>query len=117
MLSTDISNYNCTVIGFFKRIVLKTLLVFTFLEIFMAIQVSKMYGLSIYDDNGAYLGKAYDLILNLESGDVVRITTEPLKDISDSKEDMNKVIQQKSILFKRVKSVKDIVVVGRKAGQ
>ena len=76
-----------------------------------------MYGLGIYDDNGAYLGKAFDLILDMESGDVIRITTEPLRDITNTKEDINKVLQQKSILFKRVKSIKDIIVVGKKAGQ
>jgi sporulation protein YlmC with PRC-barrel domain len=72
-----------------------------------------MYGMNIYDQSGAFLGKAYDVILNLHKGEVVRITTEPLKHLSKTKEDMTKMLQKKSILFKRVKSLKDIIVVGR----
>ena len=77
----------------------------------MSIRVSKIYGLSIYDSKGVLLGKAYDLILNLEKGEVVRITTEPLKSMGKSKEEMTKILQKKSILFKRVKTIRDIVVV------
>lgn len=83
------------------------------LTINMTVLVSKMYGLSIFDDNGLLLGKTFDLILNLEKGEVVRITTEPLKSISGSKEELTKLLQQKSILFRRVKSIKDIIVVGK----
>ena len=79
----------------------------------MSVRVSKIYGLNIYDDKGALLGKAYDLILNIEKGEVVRITTEPLKSMGKSKEEMTKILQKKSILFKRVKSIGDIVVVGK----
>ena len=79
----------------------------------MTFQVSKIYGLSIYDDNGTFIGKAFDLVLNMETGEVIRITTEPLKNISGSKEDWVKTLQKKSILYKRVKSVRDIIVVGK----
>jgi len=79
----------------------------------MTVRVSKIYGLSIFDDNGLLLGKAFDLILNLEKGEVVRITTESLKSITGSKEELTKLLQQKSILFRRVKSIKDIIVVGK----
>ena len=79
----------------------------------MSFPISKMYGLSIYDENGGFIGKAYDLILNLETGEVVRITTEPLKSISSTKDELTKTLQKNSIMFKRVKSVRDIIVVGR----
>lgn len=79
----------------------------------MSIRVSNIYGLNIYDDRGALIGKAYDLILNMEKGEVVRITTEPLKSMGKSKEEMTKLLQQKSILFKRVRSIRDIIVVGK----
>ena len=78
----------------------------------MAIRASKMYGLDIYDDNGAYLGKTHDLILNLETGELVRVTTEPLKSVL-SKEELPKMLQQKSIMYKRIKSVRDIIIVGK----
>lgn len=79
----------------------------------MTVRISKIYGLNIFDDNGLLLGKAFDLILNLEKGEVVRITTEPLKSISGSKEELTKLLQQKSILFRRVRSIKDIIVAAR----
>ncbi len=79
----------------------------------MSFLLSKMYGLNIYDDNGRYLGKVYDVILNVETGDVVRITTEPLKKITTSREELVKTLQKKSIMFKRVKSVGDILIVGK----
>lgn len=79
----------------------------------MTVRISKLYGLNIYNENGLFLGKAYDFILNLENGEIVRVTTEPLKSISASKEELTKLLQKKSILYKRIKSVKDIIVVGK----
>ena len=79
----------------------------------MTVRASKMYGMSIYDESGEYIGKAYDLILNYETGEIVRITTEPLKSISFTKSEVTKTLQKKSIMYKRVKSVKDIIVIGR----
>ncbi|MEM0372229.1 MAG: PRC-barrel domain-containing protein [archaeon] len=79
----------------------------------MTFPISQMYGLSIFDIDGAYLGKAHDFILNMETGEVVRITTEQIKSISSAKEDLAKLLQKKSIMYKRVKSVKDIIVVGK----
>lgn len=78
----------------------------------MAIRASKLYGLDIYDTDGGYIGKASDLILNLEKGEVVRLTTEPLKS-SLTKEELPEIIQKKSVLYRRVTSVKDILIVGK----
>jgi sporulation protein YlmC with PRC-barrel domain len=78
----------------------------------VAVTASRLYGLDIYDTEGGYIGKVSDLILNLEKGEVVRITTEPLRG-SLTKEELPKIIQEKSILYKRVKSVRDIVIIGK----
>ncbi|RLG21208.1 hypothetical protein DRN74_02990 [Candidatus Micrarchaeota archaeon] len=78
----------------------------------MVVRVSQMYGLEIYDTDGSYIGKAYDLILNLEKGEVVRITTEPLGKIK-SPEKIEEIIKRKSILFSRVRNIKDIIVVNK----
>ena len=79
----------------------------------MSVRVSEMYGLEIYDSDGAYVGKAHDLLLNMEKGEVVRITTEPLGRIK-SPEKIPEIIQKKSILYSKVKSVRDIIVLGRR---
>ena len=76
------------------------------------IKASRLYGLDIYDSNGGHLGKVHDLVLNLEAGEVVRLTTEPLHSRL-SKEKIPEIIQNKSILYKRVNSARDILIVNR----
>jgi sporulation protein YlmC with PRC-barrel domain len=78
----------------------------------MGITASRMYGLDIYDTEGAYLGKVNDIIINLEKGEIVRVTTEPLRG-SLTKEELPKVLQEKSILYKRVQSVGDIMLISK----
>ena len=78
----------------------------------MSYTISRMYGLAIYDDEGNHLGKANDFIINMETGEVIRITTEPIRTLAGSKDKTSKMLQKKSILYKRVRSVKDIIVVG-----
>ena len=80
----------------------------------MTKRISTLYGMDIYTDDAGYIGKVNDIILNLEKGEVVRITTEPLKTIS--KEEAKKVLKEKSILYKNVRSVRDIMLVSRKGG-
>lgn len=80
----------------------------------MSIRISRLYGMDIYTDDAGYIGKVNDVILNLEKGDVVRITTEPLRTIS--KDEAKKVLREKSILYRNVRSVRDIMLVSRKGG-
>jgi len=76
------------------------------------IKASKLYGLDIYDSDGARIGKVHDLILNLEAGEVVRLTTAPLH-TRMSREKIPELIQKQSILYKRVNSARDILIVNR----
>ena len=80
----------------------------------MAVRISRLYVTDIYTDGAGYLGKINDIILNLETGKVVRITTEPLKNVS--KERAHEVLRQKSVLYKNVKSVGDIMIVSKSGG-
>ncbi|MCD4740684.1 PRC-barrel domain-containing protein [archaeon] len=75
------------------------------------IHISELYGIDIYGDDGKYVGKVNDVILNLEKGRVVRITTEPLRFVS--KVQAKSVLKEKSILYKNVRTVGDILIVGR----
>ena len=79
----------------------------------MTVKVSKLYGIDIYSDGGAYIGKVHDVILNMEKGEVVRLTTEPLRTVQ--KEHAKKLLQEKTVLFKNVHSVGDILIVGKRA--
>lgn len=74
--------------------------------------MSKLYGMDIYTDTGKFLGKVQDLIVDLEKGEVVRITMEPIS--FRTKEDARRILGEASILYKNVKSVEDVVVVSKR---
>ncbi len=76
----------------------------------MSVEISGVYGKPIYDTKGRYIGKVNDLILDMEDGKVVRITTKELKRLS-SKEELSKTLKDNSVLYDRVESVSDIVLV------
>lgn len=78
----------------------------------MAIKISEMYGKDIYDTEGEYVGKANDLILDTEEGRAVRVTTEELNKLS-SKEELSQTLKDNSVLYDRVKSISDIVLVSK----
>ncbi len=74
----------------------------------MTMKLSELYGMDVFTDSGKFLGTAQDFIVDLESGAVVRILLEPLP---ASKEQAKAVLREKSILYKNVKSVEDVIVV------
>jgi len=75
----------------------------------MSVRLSKLFGMDVYDFEAGYKGKVYDIIINLEKGKLETITTEPLK--VKTKSDAKKILSEKSIPYKNVKSVKDIIIV------
>ena len=79
----------------------------------MATRVSKIYGMDIYTDGGKFLGRVQEILLDLEKGEVVRLTMEPLNSVS--KDEAKRILRDKSVLYKSVKSVEDVVVVTKSA--
>jgi len=75
----------------------------------MSVKLSKLFGMDVYDFEAGYKGKVYDIIINLEKGRLETITTEPLK--VKTKSDAKKILAEKSIPYRNVKSVKDIIIV------
>ena len=75
----------------------------------MAIKLSSLMGMDIYTDNAQYIGKVYDVILDLQKGEVVRLTLEPIR--VTSKEDAKRVFKEKTILYKNVKAAENIIIV------
>lgn len=71
-------------------------------------KITELYHMDIYSDSGQYLGEVQDLILDLEKGEVSRILTMPWK---NARGDVKGVLKQKSILYKNVKNVGDVVLV------
>jgi len=75
----------------------------------MTIRLSKLFGMDIYTGDAQYKGKVFDVVINLEKGKLETITTAPLK--PRSKQEAKKIISEKSIPYKNVKSAKDIIIV------
>jgi len=80
----------------------------------MTTKLSRMYGMDIFTDGGKFLGNAQDFIVDAESGEISRVLLEQLP---PSKEDARKVLREKSILYKNVKSVEDVIVVTKGIGR
>ncbi len=80
----------------------------------MTTRLSKLFGMDIYTETAEHKGKVYDLVINLEKGKIETITTEPLK--AKTKQEAKKIISEKSIPYKNVKSTKDIVLVSSAKG-
>ncbi len=77
----------------------------------MGVRVSRLYGMDVYSDNGKYLGRAQELILDLEKGEILRITLEPLGSVT--REDAKRILRERSILYKNVRSVEDVIMVSK----
>jgi len=76
------------------------------------LRLSELFGRDIYTDIGDYKGKVYDIVVNLETGKLETITTEPLK--VKTKQQAKKIITEKSIPYRNVLAVKDIIIVASK---
>lgn len=72
-------------------------------------RVSEIYNKDVYSDSGQYLGEVREMIIDLEKGEVSRILMEEPKSISN--EDLKKILQKKSVLYKSIKNVGDVVLV------
>ncbi|MFH1391241.1 MAG: PRC-barrel domain-containing protein [Candidatus Diapherotrites archaeon] len=81
----------------------------------MTIRLSKLFGMDIYTTDADHKGKVFDLVINLEKGKIETITTEALK--ARSKAEAKKIISDKSIPYNKVRSAKDIIIVGSTAKQ
>lgn len=74
----------------------------------MTTKLSRLYGMDIFTDSGKFLGNAQDFIVDVEAGELSRVLLEQLPGAKDA---AKVAIQEKSILYKNVKSVEDVIVV------
>ena len=75
----------------------------------MTVKLSYLIGLDIYTDTAQFIGKVYDIIIDLEKGEIVRLTLEPIK--AASKDDAKRIFKEKTVLYKTVKAVEKIVII------
>ena len=72
-------------------------------------KISEIYNMDIYSDAGQYLGEVHDAIIDLERGEVSRLLMEEWKSVD--RDEAKKILQQKSILFRNIKNIGDVVLI------
>ena len=72
-------------------------------------KISDIYNMDIYSDAGQYLGEVRDAIIDLERGEVSRLLMEEWKSVD--RDEAKKILQQKSILFRNIKNIGDVVLI------
>ena len=72
-------------------------------------KVSEIYNMDIYSDAGQYLGEVKDAIVDLQTGEVSRLLMEEWR--NSSEEEVRRLLQHKSVLFRNVKNIGDVVLV------
>lgn len=77
----------------------------------MSKRLSDLYGMDIYTQKASYVGKVEDIILNLEKGDIMRLSLKPLRGDVSSNEDVKRILQQESIPYNEVLEVGDVILV------
>lgn len=78
----------------------------------MGILVSELYGKQIITTGGERIGRVEDVILDFESGEVGSILLVKLENIARS-DNTAQELKKNSVIFKRVKSISEAIVVGR----
>ena len=72
-------------------------------------RISEIYNMDIYSDTGQYLGEVRDAIIDLERGEVSRLLMEEWR--NSERDEAKKALTQKSVLFKNIKDIGDVVMV------
>ncbi len=75
----------------------------------MVLKLSQLIGMDIYTDNAQFVGKVYDVIIDLQKGEVVRLTLAPIK--ATNKDEARQVFHEKTVLYKSVKAVEKIIII------
>ncbi len=73
-------------------------------------KLSELYGMDIFTDKARYLGKVEDVILNLDGGEVMRLTLEPLREGVLSKDRVGSILRTKSIKYSDVSEIGDVIM-------
>ncbi|MGC8710200.1 MAG: PRC-barrel domain-containing protein [Candidatus Micrarchaeia archaeon] len=77
----------------------------------MGINLSELYGKKIITSAGKMLGDVKAVVLDVENGSVSHLLTTKLESLAKS-EDVKRDLSKNSILYKRVKSIAETIIVG-----
>ncbi len=76
----------------------------------MSIRLSRLYGLDIYTEKAEYVGKVEDVVLNIDSGEVMRLSLKSFKANTLPPEEIKRIIQEESIGYNDVRSLSDVII-------
>lgn len=79
----------------------------------MSKRLSELYGMDVYTVKANYVGKVEDVILNLEKGEVMRLSLRPFKGGMLPSDEVKKILQAESISYADVGEVGDIVLINK----
>lgn len=82
----------------------------------MSKRVSELYGMDMYTQKGQYVGKVADVILNIEKGEVMRLSLQAFKGGTIPGDEVKKIIQSESVGYDEVVEVGDIIIVQKGPG-
>ncbi len=71
-------------------------------------KLSGLLGLDVYSGGAKYVGKVCDVIVDLQAGEVSRLALQPMADSSRNSPEWFKA---NTLLYKRVKTVSDVVLI------
>jgi sporulation protein YlmC with PRC-barrel domain len=75
----------------------------------MVKRLSELYGMDMYTVGGKYIDRVEDVILNLERGEVMRLSLRPFR--GDVGADSGKkILQDETVGYNEVQAVEDIVL-------
>lgn len=76
----------------------------------MSKRLSELYGMDIYTEKAEHVGRVEDVILNLENGEVMRLSLKSFKARTLPSDDVRRIIQEESIGYNDVVRVGDIIL-------
>ena len=79
----------------------------------MTISVGDLYGKRIITSTGSILGEVKEVVLNMDSGEVSHLLLTRIENLAKS-ENMRETLLKNSILYRRVKSVSQTIIVSNK---
>ena len=77
----------------------------------MSKRLSELYGMDIYTQKAQYVGKVEDVILNLDKGEVMRLSMKSFRGGGLLSDEVRRVLQDESVSYDEVGEVGDIIIV------
>lgn len=76
----------------------------------MSKRLSELYGMDIYTKKAEYVGKVEDVILNLETGEVMRLCLKSFRAKTLPDDEVKNILQNESIGYNDVVEIGDVVI-------